>query len=153
VDSGLAHIIGLNTYDGECETELKTVADGNNWETCKQTQWLKEDLAKVDRNKTPWVIVMMHAPFYNTNKHYLMFPDGKRNDRRRLSGNDKNPWWWMMKVLEPVLNDYGVDFVFNGHVHTYERMHPVNNFQANKCGPTYVTSELITTIALSASFP
>lgn len=141
VDSGLAHIIGLNTYDSKCITTKSKAAGTNNWETCAQTQWLKEDLAKVDRDKTPWVIVVMHAPFYNTNKHYMMFPNGADAEKEGLTkkGNKQNGWWWMKEALEPVLNNYGVDFVFNGHVHTYERMHPVNNWKADECGPTYVT--------------
>ena len=29
-----------------------------------QVAWLREDLAAVDRSKTPWVIAMSHFPFY-----------------------------------------------------------------------------------------
>jgi hypothetical protein len=168
VDSGLAHIIGLNTYDSQCIThtkcedkkvkKLENCGDGlrialdgkNRWKTCAQTKWLKDDLAKVDRDKTPWVIVLMHAPFYNTNKHYMMFPNGAdvKEEGLKEKENKQNKWWWVKEALEPVLNDYGVDFVFNGHVHTYERIHAVNNCDADKCGPTYLTSELKTTIAL-----
>jgi acid phosphatase len=32
----------------------------------EQYQWLKKDLAKVDRSKTPWVIAMSHRPMYST---------------------------------------------------------------------------------------
>jgi len=44
-----------------------------------------------------------------------------------------------MGALEPLFNEYGVDLVFNGHCHTYERMHPVTNWEPNECGPTYIT--------------
>jgi hypothetical protein len=32
----------------------------------QQLDWLKNDLASVDRSKTPWVIVLGHRPFYNS---------------------------------------------------------------------------------------
>ena len=32
-----------------------------------QHAWLRRDLAAIDRAATPWVIVMMHAPWYNSN--------------------------------------------------------------------------------------
>jgi acid phosphatase len=31
-----------------------------------QYKWLKNDLANVDRKKTPWVIVMSHRPMYSS---------------------------------------------------------------------------------------
>ena len=33
-----------------------------------QLDWLKADLAKVDRRRTPWLVGMLHAPWYNSNK-------------------------------------------------------------------------------------
>lgn len=32
----------------------------------EQYQWLKKDLANVDRSKTPWVIAMSHRPMYSS---------------------------------------------------------------------------------------
>ena len=34
------------------------------------TVWLKSDLAKVDRKKTPWLLVSIHAPIYNSNTEH-----------------------------------------------------------------------------------
>jgi hypothetical protein len=31
-----------------------------------QYNWLKQQLAAVDRSKTPWLIVNFHVPFYST---------------------------------------------------------------------------------------
>jgi len=39
-------------------------------ETSKQYEWLMEDFRHVDRAKTPWLIVNMHAPWYNSNQHH-----------------------------------------------------------------------------------
>ncbi|KAJ1394498.1 Purple acid phosphatase-like, N-terminal [Sesbania bispinosa] len=33
-----------------------------------QYKWLQRDLQKIDRGKTPWVVVLIHAPWYNSNK-------------------------------------------------------------------------------------
>lgn len=32
-----------------------------------QYQWLADDLASVDRTKTPWIIAMSHRPMYSSN--------------------------------------------------------------------------------------
>ena len=36
-------------------------------EDSAQYKLLEADLGKVDRKTTPWVIVLLHAPWYNTN--------------------------------------------------------------------------------------
>ena len=33
----------------------------------QQHAWLRRDLAAVDRRGTPWLLVLMHVPWYNTN--------------------------------------------------------------------------------------
>ena len=35
-----------------------------------QYKWLAADLKAVDRSKTPWLVVSMHAPWYNSNVKY-----------------------------------------------------------------------------------
>ena len=56
--SGLAHFIYLNPYS-------------NTNMTSTQYKWLYNDLIQIDRNVTPWVIVIMHCPWYSSNiKHY-----------------------------------------------------------------------------------
>ncbi|KAI3908435.1 hypothetical protein MKW92_040889 [Papaver armeniacum] len=37
-----------------------------------QWRWLREELTKVDREKTPWLIVLMHVPLYNSNEAHFM---------------------------------------------------------------------------------
>ena len=32
-----------------------------------QYEWLRADLAKVDRSRTPWVVAAFHCPWYNSN--------------------------------------------------------------------------------------
>jgi hypothetical protein len=58
VDFGLTHLVALslNGYNGvdDCTTECNAA----------QLEWLKKDLAAVDRSKTPWVMAMSHYPMY-----------------------------------------------------------------------------------------
>lgn len=57
----------------------------------------------MDREKTPWLIVLMHAPLYNSNGvHYM---EGES----------------MRAAFETWFVHFKVDMVFAGHVHAYER--------------------------------
>lgn len=62
------------------------------------------DLAKVDRKRTPWLIVLLHAPWYNSNWAHQGEGDS------------------MMASMEPLLYSAHVDMVIAGHVHAYERV-------------------------------
>ncbi|CAE6076029.1 unnamed protein product [Arabidopsis arenosa] len=86
-----------------------------------QYQWLQADLRKVDRKKTPWLVVVMHMPWYSTNKAH--YGEGEK----------------MRNALESLLYRAQVDVVFAGHVHTYERFKPIYNKKADPCGPMYIT--------------
>ena len=44
-----------------------------------------------------------------------------------------------MSFYEPLFYQNRVDFVVNGHVHAYERTHPMFNYQKDNCGPVYLT--------------
>ncbi|MCL7033544.1 hypothetical protein MKW94_023858 [Papaver nudicaule] len=70
-----------------------------------QYKWLQADLAKVDRNRTSWLIVIVHAPWYTTNiDHQLEYASvGMKN------------------AMEDLIYEARVDAVFAGHVHSYER--------------------------------
>lgn len=68
-----------------------------------QYKWLEADLAKVDRKKTPWLITLLHVPWYNTNTAH--------------QGEGES----MRKAMEHLLYNARVDIVFAGHVHSYER--------------------------------
>ncbi|KAG9456805.1 hypothetical protein H6P81_001313 [Aristolochia fimbriata] len=78
-----------------------------------QYKWLEKELPKVNRSETPWLIVLMHAPWYNSyNYHYM---EGES----------------MRVMFEPWLVKYKVDLVFAGHVHAYERSERVSNIAYN----------------------
>lgn len=69
----------------------------------QQYKWLQSDLAKIDRVRTPWVIVLLHAPWYNT----IVAHQGEGESMRQ--------------AMEDLLYKARVDLVFAGHVHAYER--------------------------------
>lgn len=68
-----------------------------------QWHWLQDELKRVDREKTPWLIVLMHAPLYNSNEAHYMEGESMR------------------AVFESWFVHHKVDIVFAGHVHAYER--------------------------------
>lgn len=86
-----------------------------------QYKWLEAELPKVNRSETPWLIVLMHAPWYNSyNYHYM---EGET----------------MRVMYEPWFVKYKVDVVFAGHVHAYERSYRISNIAYNivngRCKP------------------
>lgn len=90
-------------------------------EHSKQYKWLQADLASVNRAITPWLIVLLHAPWYNTNTAHQ--GEGEK----------------MRQAMEPLLYAANVDIVFAGHVHAYERFARLYNNETNPCGPVYIT--------------
>ncbi|KAD6794379.1 hypothetical protein E3N88_05275 [Mikania micrantha] len=87
-----------------------------------QYQWLLEEFPKVNRSETPWLIVLMHSPWYNTNTYHFM--EGET----------------MRVMFEPWFVQYKVDLVFAGHVHAYERSGYV--FSSHKLCVSALSSDL-----------
>jgi 3',5'-cyclic AMP phosphodiesterase CpdA len=69
--------------------------------TSEQYQWLEHDLQSIGR-KTSFVIAIFHHPPFSSGPH--------AEDEKSLR-----------KSIVPLFEKYGVDMVFNGHVHAYER--------------------------------
>ena len=82
-----------------------TILDSNHvmdWTRPDLRQWLENDLAQA---RTPWkFVVFHHAPFHSSSKHA---------EHQRL------------RVLAPIFEAQGVAIVFSGHVHNYQRTHPI----------------------------
>jgi hypothetical protein len=79
-----------------------------NWtenESYEQYHWLKQDLAKVDRKKTPWIIAMSHRPMYSS----------------EVSSYQKD----LRDAFQDLFLEYNVDLYLAGHIHWYERMWPL----------------------------
>ena len=102
-DVGPVHVISLCSYAATAVGSL-------------QYAWLSRDLKSIVRARTPWVVVMMHAPWYNSNAGHIGEAERMRRD------------------MEPLLYNASVDIVLSGHVHAYERTHPVYNGEHEPCG-------------------
>ncbi|XP_031249538.1 purple acid phosphatase 18 [Pistacia vera] len=102
------HVIMLGSY-----TDYDMYSD--------QYNWLKDDLSKVDREKTPWLLVLFHVPWYNSNEAHQGEGD------------------WMMAAMEPLLHAASVDVVLSGHVHAYERSKRINKGKPDPCGAVHIT--------------
>ncbi|CAA7394417.1 unnamed protein product [Spirodela intermedia] len=103
-----AHIVMLGSY-----TDYDQYSDQHNW--------LKADLAEVDRTKTPWLLVLFHVPWYNSNRAH----QGEGDDMRAS--------------LEPLLYAAGTDLILTGHVHAYERTERVAGGRLDPCGALHIT--------------
>jgi hypothetical protein len=70
----------------------------------KQVDWLEAELSK---NNSEWKICFFHHPPYSSGKAH---------------GSDKQ----LREVVEPIFVKHGVNVVFAGHEHFYERLKPQN---------------------------
>ena len=86
-----------------------------------QHTWTLAAFAAYDRKKTPWLFVQFHAPIYHT-----YFTHYKEQE-------------CFNSIFEPLFYSYGVDMVFSGHVHAYERTHSIYNYNRDPCGTMHVT--------------
>ncbi|KAK8543243.1 hypothetical protein V6N13_136228 [Hibiscus sabdariffa] len=76
-----------------------------------QYLWLNEELENVDRENTPWLIVLMHVPMYSSNEEHFMEGESMR------------------AVFEEWFVNHKVDVIFAGHVHAYERSYRISNIR------------------------
>ena len=95
-DYGNIHFICLDSY------ETDRSASG------AMMTWLADDLAA---NTQPWTIAFWHHPPYSKGSHNSDI-EGRLIDMR--------------KNALPILESYGVDLVFSGHSHSYERSYLIN---------------------------
>lgn len=117
-DYGNVHMISLNSELGSA------ISSSNDWigvnpfstfTTSPMLEWLRADL---EANTQPWVIVYFHQPPYSKGSH-----------------DSDDGWELYMKAMRenyiPVLEEYGVDLVINGHSHNYERSFPIKGHYGN----------------------
>ncbi|MCK5358240.1 MAG: metallophosphoesterase, partial [Elusimicrobiales bacterium] len=76
------------------------------WQGSWQYKWIKRDLKQASlSDKTKFMVVLLHRPLYSSGKH----------------GAYDSPV--VSRELAPLFEKYGVDIVFSGHDHSYERLY------------------------------
>ncbi|KAL4087282.1 hypothetical protein PRIC1_013179 [Phytophthora ramorum] len=106
---GLVHFVILTPYVDSTPDSL-------------QYEWVQQEFQRVDRSVTPWLVVIMHGPWYNSNTAH----------------QGMEPHMIMKKNMEDILYRNKVDVVVSGHVHAYERSHPVYKQKVVEDAPVYV---------------
>ena len=107
-DIGIVHLVGMST-------------EHNFTIGSPQYQWLENDLASVNRTKTPWIIFGGHRAMYiNSNYGGPVTSDISVMDALILN-------------IEPLLFKYRVNIGFYGHNHVVQRQAAVYNKQVVQC--------------------
>ena len=88
-----------------------------------QGAWLADELSKVDRSATPWLLVHLHRPLVETEAY--------AGDYAVAQG--------LRKILEPVLLAARVDVVFAGHYHSFQRTCACANMSCEDGGIVHYT--------------
>ena len=97
---GLVHLIGLSTEQPF-------------WPGTPQYGFLQDDLARVNRSLTPWVVLAAHRPMY------ISSTDGPRPGRL---ASDQNISALMQQHLEPLIWAGQVNLALYGHNHAVQRL-------------------------------
>ena len=82
----------------------------------RQYRWLENDLASVNRDVTPWVVLAGHRPMYCS----IDFP------------SDYQVSLYMQQALEELFHKYEVNLGLYGHYHSYERTCKVYKHKCSK---------------------
>jgi acid phosphatase type 7 len=106
---GNVHIVSLDSHlSTRNEKQRKTMK-----------QWLIEDLST---NQQDWTLVIFHHPPYSKGTH-----DSDSTAPHVADNGIDFPMPVMRQEFTPVFEQYGVDLVFTGHSHAYERSYYIHN--------------------------
>lgn len=111
-DNGGVHVIQMSSE--------------HNWRRgSKQYKWIENDLKRVDRSKTPWVVLTAHRMMYTTQL-------GEDADLK-VSEHFR-------EEMEDLLWQYKVNLMLVGHQHSYERSCAVRNGKCTRdgVGPVHI---------------
>ncbi len=91
----------------------------------EQYKWLEAELAK---SKAKWKFVAHHHPPFSSDEDDY----GNRWEGQGTAGDVR------LRDMVGLYEKYGVDVVWNGHIHSYERSWPILQGKAAEKGPIYV---------------
>lgn len=103
--------MGGERYHAFTKGNARFMALDSNYLDAAQLRWFEDELRGAGN---AWKICFMHHPIYSPGSYHGVDPE-------------------LRTVLEPLFIKYGVDVVFSGHEHFYERVQPQH-------GVTYFTS-------------
>lgn len=98
--------LGGNRYRTFKKGNVRFFVLDSNYMDPEQVEWLEKELAA---SGSDWKIAYFHHPLYTS--------------------ASRGPEVELRTILEPVFVKYGVDVVFNGHEHIYERIVPQKGIQ------------------------
>ncbi|MCX7096136.1 MAG: metallophosphoesterase [Methylobacter sp.] len=105
-NQGNVHVVSLDSQ----------LSARDNDQRAAMRQWLISDLSA---NNLDWTIVIFHHPPYTK---------GANHDSDDTENNIVDrPIWDIRNEFVPVFDEYGVDLVYSGHAHTYERSYYLHN--------------------------
>lgn len=111
-DWGPGHFVSVDANEGyPIAAAPPTSPGGDQW------TWLDRDLAA---STAPWKIVFLHIAVYASGGH----------------ASNK----LLKRTLAPLFEKHGVDVVFQGHDHGYERTSPITQGRRAEKGPIYIVA-------------
>jgi hypothetical protein len=113
---------GPRTYSFDYGNSHHIIISSYQINVALERDWIAADLAAAAANPDiEWIFAYMHKPLYTAGQ----WPADKT----------------VLALWGPVFDQYGVDIVFAGHNHIYERSYPINNDQivAPGAGTIYMT--------------
>jgi 3',5'-cyclic AMP phosphodiesterase CpdA len=99
IDYGNVHVVSLDSQ----------LSNRDDAQRAAMADWLVADLSS---NVLDWTIVIFHHPPYSKGENHDSDVEGAEIDMR--------------EVFTPIFEAYGVDVIYSGHAHSYERSYYLN---------------------------
>ncbi|KAM3278919.1 hypothetical protein ACQJBY_046299 [Aegilops geniculata] len=109
IDAGVVHFVYMST-----ETDFTRGSD--------QYKYIKADLERVNRSRTPFVVFQGHRPMYTSS-----------NEAKDAAHRER-----MIQHLEPLFVEHGVTLALWGHIHRYERFCPMKDYRCLNTSSSFV---------------